>query len=530
VTEKILKTETFLIGGMSCAACKNRIEKRLLSMPGISEAEVSYSHGTARVVFDEDLADLERIFAAVEALDYKPSVSRKDGAEQTSGRRDGSDDILGVICLIFALYIFVSHGGGQVFSRLANFFPQAERGMGYGMLFTVGLLTSLHCLAMCGGINLSQSMSRSGEPEKPGGKKLSSLLGFESLRTTILYNAGRVASYTVVGGIVGAAGSVISFSGSARGMVQIIAGVFMVIIGINMLGVFTFLRRFTPRLPGFLVRRIDSSKRGKGPLYVGLLNGFMPCGPLQAMQLYALYTGSPIRGALSMLVFSLGTVPLMFGLGAFGSLMSRKFAGRVMKIGAALVIVMGVIMADNGVSLSGFGDEAAAYSSAVQENAASPSSASSSLPVQDVTTSLTKYGRYQPITVKAGAPVKLTIHADPGTINGCNNAIVIPAFNLQAKLKVGDTVLEFTPQKPGVYRYSCWMGMIRSTITVVEDDEAAPAAASNRQSDLGTKGAAEAAELEPEIGADDESSFGAMSCHSDSQTERLQGQCAGFCR
>jgi plastocyanin len=247
------------------------------------------------------------------------------------------------------------------------------------------------------------------------------------------------------------------------------AGVFMLILGINMLGMFSFLRHLAPRLPKSLADRIERGKNGKGPLYVGILNGLMPCGPLQAMQLFALYSGSPFKGALSMLAFSLGTVPLMFGLGAFGSIMSRKFTGRVMKIGAAVIILMGIAMFNNGAALSGLGVGAplASTSGTASSQAAGVSDSGA---VQEVTTSLTKYGRYSPITVKAGIPVKWTIHADKGTVNGCNNEIVISAFGIRQKLKVGDTLVEFTPVKPGKYVYSCWMGMIRSTITVVDGD------------------------------------------------------------
>jgi len=81
-----------------------------------------------------------------------------------------------------------------------------------------------------------------------------------------------------------------------------------------MLNIFPVLRKITPRMPKIFGRKISNAKN-KGPLLVGLLNGFMPCGPLQAMQLYALGTGSFIAGATSMFMFSLGTVPLMFGLG-----------------------------------------------------------------------------------------------------------------------------------------------------------------------------------------------------------------------
>ena len=65
-------------------------------------------------------------------------------------------------------------------------------------------------------------------------------------------------------------------------------------------------------------------------------------------------------------------------------------------------------------------------------------------------------------------PVRWTISAESRVLNGCNNALVIPEFGIQKTLEAGENVIEFTPQEGGVFPYSCWMGMIRSTITVVE--------------------------------------------------------------
>jgi sulfite exporter TauE/SafE len=102
-----------------------------------------------------------------------------------------------------------------------------------------------------------------------------------------------------------------------------------------------------------IANKVHEQKKGKGPLVVGLLNGLMPCGPLQSMQLYALSTGSALWGALSMFLFSTGTVPLMFGLGALSSLLSKKFTGKMMKVSAYLVVILGVFMFTSGLSLSG---------------------------------------------------------------------------------------------------------------------------------------------------------------------------------
>jgi sulfite exporter TauE/SafE len=334
-----------------------------------------------------------------------------------------------------------------------------------------------------------------------------SLFSFSALRPAILYNAGRVVSYAAVGGIVGALGSVIAFSGTLKGIVQIIAGIFMMILGLNMLGMFGFLRAFALRPPKFLARFLERGKR-RGPLFVGLLNGLMPCGPLQAMQIYALSTGSPLKGAMSMLFFSLGTVPLMFGLGAFGSLMSRKFAGRVMKAGATLVIVMGVVMFNNGTALSGldmgFGGSGEPVSIAAQPGAQAMMAESFFGEAQELTTPLTRRG-YPPLTVKVGIPVRWNLYADKGTLNGCNRSIVIPEYNIEKRLEPGDNIIEFTPARTGKFRYSCWMGMIRGTITVLDADAAEPQgkAASGA-------GAAEAAE--PKVSDEDRFAAGCPCC------------------
>jgi plastocyanin domain-containing protein len=88
--------------------------------------------------------------------------------------------------------------------------------------------------------------------------------------------------------------------------------------------------------------------------------------------------------------------------------------------------------------------------------------------VQTVTSRFTARS-YAPITVQVGIPVKWTIQVAQGNLTGCNNAVIIRQFDIGQRLKVGDTVIEFTPEKTGTIPYSCWMGMIRSSITVVDD-------------------------------------------------------------
>ena len=106
-----------------------------------------------------------------------------------------------------------------------------------------------------------------------------------------------------MGGLLGALGSVIAITLQVRGIVGLAAGVFMILMGVNLAGDFSFLRRLTPRLPAPLARAL-AALRQHGPFAIGLANALMPCGPLQSMQLYAIASGGALQGALSMFFFA----------------------------------------------------------------------------------------------------------------------------------------------------------------------------------------------------------------------------------
>ncbi|MDR2136643.1 MAG: sulfite exporter TauE/SafE family protein, partial [Synergistaceae bacterium] len=425
---------------------------------------------SVKVDYDADKIDIGEVKKLVEELDYHVV---KEGQQRRT-----SDAVLRIIWVSIALYeLYALLDRFELLNIFYNF-PEAKAGMGYGMLFVVGLLTSVHCVAMCGGINLSQSLSRSLPASPAIPLALAEYIDgnaaarFTAIRSGFLYNLGRVVSYTLIGGAVGLLGAVVSPSESVRGYIQLAAGVFMVIMGLNMLNIFPWLRRLNPHMPKIFADKIHAGKNN-GPLYVGLLNGFMPCGPLQAMQLYALSTGNFIKGALSMFVFSAGTLPLMFGLSALSSILSKKFTRGMMTVGATMVVIMGVAMFGNGMSLTGI--------SFTQAGGSGTQTAAAQIQdgVQLVKTEL-KPGRYAPIKVQVGIPVRWTIHAEPGTINGCNNRIVIPEYDrLQKKLEIGDNIVEFTPTRTGTFTYACWMGMIRGKITVVEEDAGNPVVAAD---------------------------------------------------
>ena len=342
---------------------------------------------------------------------------------------------------------------------MLKYFSQLGKDASYGLLFALGVLTSFHCIGMCGGITLSQTIRYKQDDIQKS---------YAWLLPAVKYNGGRVIAYTLVGAVVGGLGQVISFSGVWKGIIPLLGGLFMIVMGIHLLDIFPFLRRLTIPMPKFAARKVLANQ-DHGPFYIGLLTGLMPCGPLQIVQLYALSTRSVVFGALSMFVFSLGTVPLLFSLGAVNSLVNKNRINAILKASAALVVVLGLVMVGRGLSLSGvmihLPSILHSQSITVEGEAAV---ARIEGPVQTVTISL-KPDRFVPLVVQKGIPVHWIIQVDAENLNECNKAIHIPKFAIDREFSPGQNLVEFTPLESGEFVYTCWMGMIKSKIIVVDD-------------------------------------------------------------
>lgn len=434
-----MKKERLKVYDMTCTSCEKRIERAVKKLNGIVNVKANFSGQYTDLEFDDELCDIEQIKAAINRVGYS--------TENGKGFK-----FIGIIIVVAAIVLLgINTGSFNMEDKLKN--------ASYAVLFVVGVISSLHCVGMCGGIMLSQTIGKASKNK------------FEAMKPAILYNLGRVTSYTILGGIVGAVGSVIALSLTAKAALQIFAGVFMVIMGFNMAG-FKAFRKIQIKIPTPACKVI-STKKPRTPFFVGLVNGFMPCGPLQTMQLYALGTGSAVSGALSMFMFSVGTVPLMLTFGALSSLLSKGYTKKILKFSGILIVVLGLIMSNRGIALAGmnispttmlanigaFGDSQAAGSNSTKATIKDG--------VQVVTITANASG-YTPSTlyVKKGIPVKLVVNAEQ--LTGCNSTIVIPDMNIEQKLQEGQNIIEFTPDNEEI-PFSCWMGMKRGIIKTVDD-------------------------------------------------------------
>ena len=184
--------------------------------------------------------------------------------------------------------------------------------------------------------------------------------------------------------------------------------------------------------------------RGKriGAFVIGLLNGLMPCGPLQAMQIYALSTGSLWRGALSMALFALGTVPLMLLSGAALTLSKGRAKIAVGKVADVLMVILSLSMLNRGLVSLGLDIFPSRYDGYIAATVTDD--------VQTVEFDL-QYDSYADIVVQKDIPVRVVVHADAGRITGCNNEIVSRDFGFDVPLAPGDNVIAFTPEEAGEF-------------------------------------------------------------------------------
>jgi sulfite exporter TauE/SafE/plastocyanin domain-containing protein/copper chaperone CopZ len=459
-----MKRESIKVFEMTCTSCEKRVERTVKKLDGVIDVKASFSGQFAEVEYDEHLCDIKKIKNAIQSVGYS-----------TENPKDFK--FIGIMIAVAAVILLgINSGNYDMESQLNN--------ASYAVLFVVGVITSIHCVGMCGGIMLSQSLGKESKNK------------FEAIKPALLYNAGRVTAYTILGGVIGAIGSVFALSLTAKAGLQLFAGVFMIMMGFNMAG-FKAFRKIQIKLPNAACRAMGKTR---APFFVGLLNGLMPCGPLQTMQIFALGTGSAAAGALSMFMFSIGTVPLMLTFGALSGLLSKGYTKKILKFSGVLIIMLGLIMSNRGLALAGMNLSPMAIMSSVgafgDASASSDPSNAIKATIQDgvqvLNMTANVYG-YTPKTlyVQKGMPLKWVI--DGEEITGCNNTIVVPDMNIQQKLQSGNNLIEFTPGNEDL-NFSCWMGMKRGVIKVVEDLEAITASSSDGE---GVDSAVTAAPAEP---------------------------------
>ncbi len=334
----------------------------------------------------------------------------------------------------------------------------------------LGLVTSVHCVFMCGAIVVTYAVK-----DGVDGPLM------DRLKPHAAYQAAKILSYVTVGLVLGAIGAAFDLAG-IRGWVMLFAGLFMVVLGINMTGRFPLLRRLTLKPPKALTDAIAKNRRKAmseakaggvriaTPITFGLLTGLMPCAPLQAAQLSAAGTGSAIAGATAMLGFGLGTAPLMIVMGVGSGYLGSTFKKRMTLAAAVVVIALGLVVFDRGSMLVG---SPITFQSAKQVVLGAPEAGPLDFKVAEdgvaEVSLLIENTRFVPqvLQVPADRPVRLLVERRED--NACSDQIAVPQMGVLEDLKPFDTTVVDLPATPqGSYTLTCGMGMMSGRIIAGE--------------------------------------------------------------
>ncbi|MEK7067923.1 MAG: sulfite exporter TauE/SafE family protein, partial [Patescibacteria group bacterium] len=353
---------------------------------------------------------------------------------------------------------------GKLLSRLGLLSPNVGlfNSSSLGAVFVLGLVVaSSSCLAVAGGLLLSSV--------KTFRERYQSVTVLGRLAPVLLFVGGRVVGYGLLGGIIGWLGKSLTPSPVVTGVITMAAAVYMLVMGLDMLNLAPqWLKRLKPRMPkrlGHAIMNAEGHQHILMPAVLGAGTFFLPCGFTQALQLYALTTGSFWTSAVLLAVFALGTAPALIGLGWASSSFSGKLGQMFFRLAGATVIVLGIWNLQNGLTVAGYPLRWPSWTSS--------SIVSTEGVTYDGRTQVMKMSAdvagYSPnsFTLRQGVPTRWEI--DASSTAGCIRVLQAPRLGIRNQLlKDNQTnIIEFTPQTVGTFAFSCSMGMYRGQIVVV---------------------------------------------------------------
>jgi sulfite exporter TauE/SafE/copper chaperone CopZ len=449
------KKITLDIKGMHCRSCEILLEDNIGEVGGVKKVRTNYKKGIAEIEYDEE-PDRKAIEHAVAAAGY--SLGKEDKKHFFSRNPQDYLELGAVTMILFVIYLVLKTTGVLSFDLKINSNPGLIGVLIVGL--TAGVST---CMALIGGLVLGIS-SRHAErhPEATA---------LEKFRPHLFFNLGRLMSFVILGGVIGLLGSALKLSSSVLGIITVVLGFVMLLLGLKLIDIFPKLHNKGLVLPASVSRFFGISTEvkeysHKGAFITGALTFFVPCAFTQAMQLYAVSTGSFVGGALIMGMFALGTLPGIIGIGGFTSAIKGGFARYFFRLAGVVVIALAIFNIRNGSVLAGV-----TIGLPANEKAAQGQTRETGVELVDgkqVVLMTQELNGYRPrvLTVKKGIPVVWKITSTSQFT--CAAYINMPAYRISQPLKKGENSIEFTPTKTGKVPFTCSMGMYSGIFNVTD--------------------------------------------------------------
>jgi len=461
---KKTKSILYFVKGMHCASCEILIEKGLLILPSIKQVDASAANGQVQVQYDDEKLLINEINEKFrkEGYVFSESPFKKEKAQEKF-----SATFVVVPLIIVGIFYFLQKTG---LSTLINVNSKSS----IISFFGFGLLAGISsCAALVGGIVLSMS--------KQWSALYSQTQSFaKKLQPHLMFNVGRIISFALLGGVLGLIGAKLQLSLKFGSWLVIIISTLMFFLALQMLGVKWF-SGFQLALPKSATKYIANEEKFKGkymPFIMGALTFFLPCGFTITTQGLALVSGGFLQGALITSAFVLGTTPALFFIGLSSVKFSQKphLAYQFSKAAGILVLFFAVYNVNAQMNVLGLPSLNDLKSGTAQTIKTSINDLPEKVNgIQVIKMDASSQG-FSPnyFKVQVGIPVRWEV-ANKG-VSGCTNAVISQALfagQIDLKIPIGQVAIkEFTPQKTGKYKFSCWMGMVSGIIEVVTGSDA----------------------------------------------------------
>lgn len=316
-----MKTYTFHVSGTHCASCKILIEDILNEQDFIKSVRVDLKKETVEIEIDSERGAEEMAIILTDKTKlhgYALSIVRQD---LTTRDNDVIWKAIPIGLVFLTLFFLLQKSGILNLGIGGKTTPTTS--------FIIGLIASVSsCLAIVGGLVLSLSAKISED-------------NVNDTKTFLLFHIGRLVSFAVLGGVLGLIGNAIGINFTFSAILGFIASLVMLMLGLNLIGVFSKNHITLPTGIFNFFRKIEH--KTFTPLLIGFATFFLPCGFTQAMQVAALSSGSFASGFLIMFTFALGTLPIL-ALLSFGSasFAHGKHAPLFFKSAGVIVVGLGI--------------------------------------------------------------------------------------------------------------------------------------------------------------------------------------------
>ncbi|MFW5703456.1 MAG: sulfite exporter TauE/SafE family protein [Patescibacteria group bacterium] len=452
------KKTTICVKGMYCQSCDILVTDRLKSISGIADVHADYRTQEVEIVHNGDI-NHNILQQQLEEFGYQ--IMDKETYEEV--REPFWKRITDAVVLTMILLILF------LMAQEFNLVPEIDTTgtLSLATVLVIGILASLStCMATTGALFLS-TIGRIHDASQPLRQRLTPALGF---------NVGRIVTYSFMGLVNGAVGQLLAHDLQMETSLNIIVGILMVFVGLDMLRIFSFssllptgfMKRQFLRLEHTLLRRPKQTS-----FLLGASTYWLPCGFSQSVQLYALAVADPIQSMLVMLVFVLGTTPALMGVAFASNMLKSSFYGGFMKLIGVFVFLVGSwyvlsylalynIAPIQQVSAFLYGDS---VKTVVAVNETSSAEQVDGSQIIRMTVSNDGYAPND-FTVKRGIPVRWIIEGKE--IFGCQGILQAPQIGVSRVLEQGENIVEFTPENVGDIAFSCSAGSVGGKIHVID--------------------------------------------------------------